>query len=387
MVSDLAQISAKRLRKLPPYLFQELAELKRNYQGRPLINLGEGSPDLPPEREIIEHLICAVRDEKNHGYPNYAGLLKTRTAIAKWYKRRFNVDLDPEKEVSLLIGSKEGIAHLFWALCGPQDTVAVPDPAYPIYHSQPRLAGAKIKILPLKETNDFLPPLERLKDGKIKLLCLNYPNNPTTACAPKEFFAEVINLAQRRGFLLFNDNAYSEIYFSSPPPSILEIPGAKEVAVEFHSFSKTFNMAGWRLGFIVGNQKMISALLRIKENVDSGPFNAIQEAACYALSRAEEFGANMREIYRRRQEVFFKAIASLDWDVKRPEATFYIWAKCPKGKDSFSFSTFLLRNCGVLCAPGRAFGRYGEGYVRFSLTAKDERIRAGMRRIVKEWSS
>lgn len=374
-------VPAKRLKKLPPYLFQELAERKKSYKGS-LIDLGEGSPDLPPDPGIIERFVCAVRSRENHGYPNYAGLLSTRAAIAEWYKKRFNVHLDPEREVSLLIGSKEGIAHLFWALCGPGDTVAIPDPAYPVYRNQSLLVGARLKVLPLKEENNFLPQLERLK-GKIKLVCLNYPNNPTGACAPKDFFAEVVDLAQRNGFFLFNDNAYSEIYFSSPPPSILEIPGAKEVAVEFNSFSKTFNMAGWRLGFVVGNQKIISALLRIKENVDSGPFNAIQEAAIYALSRADEIGAKTREVYKRRQEIFFSGIAHLDWNVQRPQATFYVWAKVPRGKDSLSFATSLLNDAGVLCAPGRAFGKYGEGYVRFSLTQKEEEIKECAARIEK----
>ncbi len=244
---------AERITKLPPYLFSELDRLKRTYRGKPLLDFGEGSPDLPPAPEIIAHFIKSLKNNENHRYPNYQGNIKTREAITKWYKKRFGVNLDPEKEVCVLIGSKEGIAHLFWALSGPGDKVAVCDPSFPVYRSQPVLTGAKMEILPLREANDFLPDLRDLKGKKIKLLALNYPHNPTGAFAPREFFQETIHLAHREGFFVFNDNVYSEIYFQSPPPSILEVDGAKEVAVEFHSLSKTFNMAGWWIGFVVVN--------------------------------------------------------------------------------------------------------------------------------------
>jgi len=375
--------AASRLSKLPPYLFKQLDELKRNYRGRRLLDFGEGNPDLPPEKEIIQHFIQALRKGENHRYPNYEGLIITRLQVARWYKKRFGVELDPEKEVCMLIGSKEGIAHLFWAICGPGDTVAVGDPSFPIYRNCPLLAGAKIKILPLVEENNFLPELGELKGKRIKLLALNYPNNPTGACAPKEFYREVVDLAHKEGFLVFNDNVYSEIYFASPPPSLLEVPGAKEVAVEFHSLSKTFNMAGWRLGFVVGNRDIISALLRIKQNVDTGPWNCVQEAGVYALTYAERIAKKIREIYSHRQEIFFSGVKELNWEIRRPQATFYVWAKTPNGEDSLSFCSRLLKNAGVLCAPGVGFGRYGAGYLRFSLTVPERDIKDGLVRLNK----
>ncbi len=374
---------AKRLTKLPPYPFKVLYELKRNYKGEKLIDFGEGNPDLPPPKGIINRLIKALAKVENHRYPNYEGLLKAREAVAQWYKRRFGVLLDPEKEVCMLIGSKEGIAHLFWALVGPGERVAICDPFFPIYRNQPILAGAQVKFLPLREENNFLPELEKLKGSKIKLLCLNYPNNPTGAFADQKFYEEVISWAQKEDFFLFNDNVYSEIYFQDPPPSLLQIKGAKERAIEFHSLSKTFNMPGWRIGFVVGNAEIISALLRLKQNVDTGPFNAVQEAAIFALNKSETYAQRMRKIYERRLSLFVSGLKDLGWEAKMPKATFYLWLKVPNKEDSLTFATNLLKNYGILCAPGKGFGKFGEGYLRFSLTVKEEEIEEALRRLKK----
>jgi LL-diaminopimelate aminotransferase len=380
-------IGAKRLNKLPPYPFKVLQDLKKEYKGSPLLDFGEGNPDLMPPKEIIDCLKKSLLKPESHRYPNYEGLASCREAVAKWYQRRFGVLLNPEKEVAMLIGSKEGIAHLFWAVSGPGDTVAISDPCFPIYRNCPLLSGARLKILPLREENGFLPEITRLKNSKIKLLCLNYPNNPTGAVAEKDFFQEVISLAQKQGFLVFNDNVYSEIYFHTPPPSILQIPGSKEVAIEFHSLSKTFNLPGWRIGFVVGNEEIISALLRIKQNIDTGPFNAIQEAAICALNRTEFYGERMRRVYLRRRNLFISGLTSCGWEVNPPKATFYLWIKVPDKSPSLSFSIGLLKRFGILCAPGVAFGKYGEGYLRFSLTVKEKEIREAVRRLRTQWSS
>ncbi|MEO0115650.1 MAG: aminotransferase class I/II-fold pyridoxal phosphate-dependent enzyme, partial [candidate division WOR-3 bacterium] len=274
---------AKRLTKVPPYFFAELQEsLKRDRKSNSIIDLSEGNPDLPTPKPIVKAMVKALQNPRYHRYPDYQGMLSARVAVAEWYHRRFGIKLDPEKEVCMLLGAKEGIAHLIWGVVGQGERIAVPDPGFPMYYNQALLAGAKPIMMPLRARNSFLPDLSLLKNKKIKLVCLNYPNNPTGAIAPLRFYQDLVNLAEREGFYIYNDNVYSEIYFNSPPPSILQVAGAKARCIEFHSLSKTFNMAGWRIGFAVGNANLIQAMLKIKQNTDSGPFSAIQATAIYA---------------------------------------------------------------------------------------------------------
>ncbi|MFB0510207.1 MAG: aminotransferase class I/II-fold pyridoxal phosphate-dependent enzyme, partial [bacterium] len=288
---------AQRLKKIPPYLFAELDELKQKTKGE-VIDFGEGGPDSATPKPIVQAMIKALQNSEYHRYPTYQGMIAARVAVADWYQGRFGVKLDPAKEVCMLIGSKEGVGHLIWGVVGYGDKIGIPDPSYPIYRNQALLSGAVPSILPLLETNDYLPDLSRLRNQKIKLICINYPNNPTAAVAPLSFYKELVALAQREGFYVLNDNVYSEIYFDSPPPSILQVNGAKECCVEFHSLSEAFNMAGWRIGFVVGNKNLITAMLKIKQNTDSGPFSAIQETAIFALRKTGSFAKSIRTLYR-----------------------------------------------------------------------------------------
>jgi LL-diaminopimelate aminotransferase len=392
---------AARLGRIPAYLFRELDEMKAQVRSG-LVDLGEGSPDQPTPKPIIAAFQRALRNPANHGYPTYAGKLSARKAVAAWYRRRFGVELDPANEVTMLLGSKEGVGHLIWGTCESGDMVAVSDPAYPVYPNQTRLAGATPAMVPLLPENGFLPDLgwlDRMSD-RIKLLCLNYPSNPTAAVAPIEFYREVVALARRRGFYVVNDCVYSELYFGrSRPPSILEVEGAKECCIEFHSLSKTFNMAGWRIGMAVGNPRLVAALLRIKQNTDSGPFGAIQDAAAWALSHGSRLAEANRRLYRRRRDAFCDTLAECGWEVPKPEATFYVWARVPKalktseGRDqrpetrsgteseSFWFTKEMLAGCRVLCAPGVGFGATGEGHVRFALVTDEKRLAGAARRI------
>jgi LL-diaminopimelate aminotransferase len=382
---------AARLGWIPPYLFQELDDLKAR-TGGDLIDLGEGSPDQPAPKPISAALTKALKNTENHRYPSYPGKLAARAAVAAWYRRRFAVELDPETEVAMLLGSKEGVAHLIWGTCGPGDTVAVSDPGYPVYQNQSRLCGATPIPVPLEEKTDFLPDLDWLSRiaPRIKLLCLNFPGNPTAAVASIEFYRAVVALAERHGFFVVNDNVYSELYFGRvKPPSILEVPGAMEHCVEFHSLSKTFNMAGWRIGMAVGNARLIKALLKIKQNTDSGPFGAIQDAAVFALRSGAKFAAANRAMYRRRRDTFCGELVRHGWGVALPDATFYVWTRLPAGHDtapagespSLNFTRKMLSNCRVMCAPGTGFGQYGEGYVRFALVATEPRLKEAAHRI------
>jgi LL-diaminopimelate aminotransferase len=381
---------AKRLKTIPPYLFAELDRAKIQYQQKnktQIIDYGEGNPDLTPDNKIIKCFINALKNSENHRYPTYAGAFNARIAVAEWYKKRFNVDLNPETEVSMLIGSKEGVAHLIWGLIDKDDIIYVPSPSYPVYLNQGRLAGGIPKILPLLENNKFLPDLSKIKPNeKVKLLCLNYPNNPTSAVADYTFYQDTVALARERGFFCFNDNVYSEIYYTEPPHSILEVPGAKEHCVEFHSLSKTFSMAGWRIGFVVGNKNMIKSLLKIKQNTDSGPFNAIQEATIYALKNTELFAKTIRTEYETRLRLLTSELNKLGWSCSMPDATFYLWTKIPIAqykRDSMAFTQSLLKNTGILIAPGIGFGQYGEGYVRFAAIIPTPEIKETISRLGK----
>lgn len=375
--------SARRLGRIPPYLFNELDLLKARTKGD-VIDLGEGSPDQPTPTPILRAMARALKRAENHRYPTYAGKLSARQAVADWYRNRFRVRLDPSTEVCMLLGSKEGVGHLIWGTCGPGDVVGVSDPNYPIYPNQTLLAGAKPLTVPLRESNRFLPDLDFVERhaNRIKLLCLNYPNNPTAAVATRAFFGEAVALAHKYGFYVLNDCVYSELYFDATrPPSILQTPGAKERCIEFHSLSKTFNMAGWRIGMAVGNRDLVQALLRIKQNTDSGPFGAIQDAATYALNHSDKLAARTRDLYRGRRDVFCAELHRLGWNVPRPQATFYVWARVPGKQDDYAFTLDLLRDCKVAAAPGSGFGRYGRGFIRFALVQDEKRLRQAARRI------
>ncbi|TKJ42673.1 LL-diaminopimelate aminotransferase [candidate division TA06 bacterium B3_TA06] len=375
---------AKRLDLLPPYLFAELDAAKATY-GEGVIDFGVGDPDQPTHPEIVNALSHAANDPSTHRYPSYEGTLSLRRDIAYWYKDRFGVDLDPQTEVCVLIGSKEGIGHLIWALVDPGDEVIYPDPSYPVCRNQTLLAGGTPIPAHLLEANHFIMDIPRLKaTHKTKLLILNYPSNPTAAVASPIHLAEAVQFARAHNMWLANDNTYSEIYFDEEPTSILAVPGAKECAVEFGSFSKTFNMTGWRIGFAVGNARMIAALLKIKRNTDSGVFVAIQRAAQTALELAGEVGKEIRALYKSRRGALFAGLNQLGWVIPSTKATFYVWAQVPhKDSSSLEFARKMLAETGVLVTPGIGFGEAGEGYVRFSLTLDRAQIQEAVDRLGK----
>ena len=367
---------SKRLKKLPPYLFVEIDSAKRKAlsEGRDIIDLGVGDPDLGTPQFIIDAMNKALDDKRNHNYALDAGLPVLRKAIAKWYEKRFGVELNPDTEIHPLIGSKEGIAHLPLAVINPSDIVLVPEPCYPPYISGSIFAGARIIMMPLLEKNNFLPDLNKIKKGK--LIFINYPNNPTSAVADKEFFTRLVNIAKQKEIMIASDLAYSEIYYDNQRPhSLLEIAGAKDTAVEFHSLSKTYNMTGWRIGWVCGNSKIVSAIARVKSNIDSGIFQAIQLAAVAALESDESFVDKIREVYQSRRDCLVDSLNSLGWKIEKPKATFYVWAKIPKAyKTSMDFAKVLLDAGDIIATPGVGFGAFGEGYIRMALTVEEDRL-------------
>lgn len=379
-------IYADRINQLPPYLFARIDEMKEEAKksGIDLIDLSIGDPDIPTPQTIIEELYDAVKDPKTHRYPTYDGMLSFREAVAGWYKRIKDVKLDPVNEVVALIGSKEGIAHIPFGFVNPGDYVLVPDPAYPVYLNSTILAGGKPHVMPLLRENDFLPDLSRIETEilkKTKLLFLNYPNNPTSAVAKREFFEEVVDFAKEHDIIVCHDNPYSEIVFDDTrAPSFLEIDGAREVGIEFNSLSKTCNMTGWRIGYAVGSSKVLEGLLKVKTNIDSGAFEAIQRAGIKALEIADKVASENSRIYSKRRDVLCRGL-----EIDPPSATFYLWAPVPDGYDSFSFTEALLSKCGILVTPGIGFGEYGEGFVRFALTESVQRIEEAVERVKKEF--
>ncbi len=380
---------SERIKSLPPYLFAQIDMKKREKlsQGVDIIDLGIGDPDIPTPEPIIKAMQKAVEKPEHHRYPSYEGMLSFREAVADFYRRRFGVSLDPTTEVITLIGSKEGIAHFPLAFVNPGDVVLCPDPAYPVYKIGTIFAGGIPYIIPLKEENGFLPDFKSIpKDvlKKAKIIWVNYPNNPTSATAKEDFYRELINWAREHNIIVASDLAYSEIYTGNEKPiSILQIDEAKEVAIEFHSLSKTFNMTGWRIGMAVGNAELVAGLGKVKTNVDSGQFQAIQEAGITALKMPESEIQRIREIYRQRREVMVKALEDIGLEVYNSTATFYLWVKVPKGYTSAQFVSLLLDECGVVCTPGNGFGQYGEGYFRISLTLPTERLMEATERIRK----
>ena len=380
---------ADRVKNLPPYLFATIDKMKDEAlaKGVDLINLSIGDPDVPTPAHIVEAMQAAVTRAEHHQYPSYEGMLAFRAAVADWYKSRFNVTLDPKTEVLSLIGSKEGIGHIPLAFVNPGDVVLVPSPGYPVYPVGTLFAGGESYLMPLLEENSYLPDFTAIPEDVLKrarLMFLNYPNNPTSAGAPKSFYEDAIALAKKHNIIICHDAAYSEVYFDGEKPmSFLELDGAKEVGIEFHSLSKTYNMTGWRIGFAVGNAQILAGLGKIKSNLDSGVFQAVQEASIVALKTDDAVLADLRKIFEERRDVMYEGLTSLGLKVQKPKATFYLWAKVPQGYDSSSFVAHLLNNAGVLGTPGVGFGAPGEGYIRFALTKPVERIKEAVERIKK----
>ena len=380
---------AHRLKLLPPYLFQEIDRLKAELKakGVDVINLGVGDPDLPTPGHIIKKLQDTAEDPVNHQYPSYSGMNDFKVSIAKWYKSRFGVDLNPVNEVLTLIGSKEGIAHLPLAMIDPGDVALVPTPAYPVYNVAVMFAGGQSHFMPLIRENDFLPDLEAIPPDvarRAKLMFINYPNNPTGATAEKTFFEKVVDFAKKYDVIVCHDAAYTEMTFDDYlPMSFLEVPGAKDVGIEFHSLSKTYNMTGWRIGSAVGNSQVIEGLGQIKSNIDSGAFNAIQWAAIEAIEGDQSCVAEMRKTYQERRDVLLAGLRRVGLEPQTPKATFYVWCPVPKGYTSKDFSSLLLKEAGIVTTPGSGFGEPGEGYIRLALTVTKERIQEAVERIQK----
>jgi LL-diaminopimelate aminotransferase len=380
---------AERLKQLPPYLFQEIDRLKAELaaKGVDVINLGVGDPDLPTPRHIIEKVREAVKDPSTHQYPSYSGMNDFRISVAGWYQRRFGVELDPLNEVVTLIGSKEGIAHFPLAFVNPGDLALVPTPAYPVYQVGTLFAGGQSYFMPLVAANGFLPDLDAIPPDtarRARLMFINYPNNPTGATAEKDFYEKVLAFAREYDVIVCHDAAYSEMAFDGyRPMSFLEIPGAKEVGIEFHSLSKTYNMTGWRLGFAVGNARLVQGLGQVKSNIDSGAFNAIQVAGIAALEGSQECVLEMQQIYQERRDLLLAGLRDVGLAPLCPKASFYVWCPTPPGYTSSEFTSLLLKECGIVTTPGSGFGEPGEGYVRMALTVDKERIAETLARLRK----
>ncbi|MDP2927543.1 MAG: LL-diaminopimelate aminotransferase [Candidatus Omnitrophota bacterium] len=380
---------SKRLQALPPYLFLEIDKAKRQAraEGRDIIDLGIGDPDQPTPKFIIDALSQAALDPANHRYALDQGMPVLRNAIGDWYKRRFNVNLNPETEILPLIGSKEGIAHFPLAFLNPGDLSLVPDPCYPPYKGGTILAGGKPYLMPLSAANSFLPDLKKIPLSarrKARIMFINYPNNPTSACADSDFYLELIKFAAKNKVIIISDLAYSEMaYDGYKPPSILEYPGASEVAIEFHSLSKTYNMTGWRIGWACGKAQLVAALAKVKSNIDSGIFSVIQLAGVAALRGPQDYLKGMCELYQQRRDILVDGLNRLGWLAIKPKATFYVWIKIPPKADAISFAAHLLKDANIVVTPGVGFGEHGQGYIRMALTVSGARIKEALERIKK----
>ncbi len=378
---------SENLKKLPPYLFAELdrkiADAKA--KGVDIISLGVGDPDLPTPQPIIDAMKTAVEDPSTHTYPAYKGSPNFCQSASQWMKTRFNVDVDPVNETMALIGAKEGIAHLILAYTQPGDVVLCPSPGYPVYENYTLLCGGEPYTVPLLAKNNYLPDLKAIPENvarKAKLLFLNYPNNPTGAIATDEMMLEAIEFCRKYDILLCHDNAYSEMtYDGYRAPSFLSVPGAKDVCLEMFSFSKMFNMTGWRIGFAVGNADGIKALGTIKNNTDSGAFTAIQRAATVGLERCDELTKDLNAIYGRRRDLFVEGLRKMGWDIEPMVATFYMWVPVPTGMTSEAFASLLLEKCGIVVPPGNGYGPEGEGFFRVALTANEDRLKEALQRM------
>jgi len=377
-----------RLDRLPPYLFVEINRkiAEKQAKGEDIVSFAIGDPDMPTPQHIIDQLCQAAHDPANHRYPETAGLPELCQAIAGWYERRFEILLDPNKEVLPLIGSKEGIGHISFCLIDPGDLALVPDPGYPVYSMSTILAGGEPHYLPLTEEHDFLPDLEAIPEkiaGKAKLLWLNYPNNPTGAVAELNFFEKAVHFAKKHNLAICHDAPYTEVAFNGyRPPSFLQVPEAREVGIEFHSLSKTYNMTGWRIGMAVGNARIIDALFRFKSNLDSGIPQAIQRAAIEAFTGPQDCIGERNTVYQQRRDKLAKALNDIGLRLRLPKASFYIWARIPHGYTSARFTTELLDKTGVAVTPGVGYGSAGEGYIRLSFSLPDDRLEEGIRRLL-----
>ncbi len=379
--------TARRLEQIGAYLFADLDRRQDALiaRGVDVINLSVGDPDLPTPAHVIDALMEGATDVRSHRYPPYGGTMEFKTAVAGWYARRFGVSVDPAREVLALIGSKEGLAHLPWATLDPGDVALVPDPGYPVYRSATILAEGVPYPVPLRAEEGFLPDLDAVPPDilrRAKLLFLNYPNNPTAATATLPFFTEAVSFARRHRLLLAHDNSYSEIaYDGYRPPSILEADGAKDVVIEFHSLSKTYCMTGWRVGFAVGNATALGTLGKIKTNLDSGVFGAVQHAGIAALTGTQEPVADRVRVYQKRRDRVTKALRSIGWRVPDIKATFYVWIPVPEAGSSAAFAATVLEKTGIVITPGAGYGEQGEGYVRLSMTVPDQRLDEALDRL------
>lgn len=379
---------AKRLDKIPPYLFAEL-NLKANElagKGVDMINMGVGDPDRPTPASIVRAMHEAIEDPSTHNYPPYQGTKAFREAAAAWMERRFGVTgLNPNTEIVSSIGSKEAIHNTFLAFVDPGDCTLIPDPGYPVYRTSTIFAGGEPYTVPLLPENGFLPDLDAIPEQvarKAKLLWVNYPNNPTGAVATLEDFEKMVAFCRKYDIMLCHDNAYSEMaYDGYKPPSVLQVPGAMEVAIEFHSLSKSYNMTGWRIGFVAGNAMGIKGLGQVKTNVDSGVFKAIQQAALAAYSTSLEELQAVMSVYQKRRDIIVEGLQSLGWKIQPPKATLYVWVPVPEGYTSTEFVTLLLEKCGIIVPPGNGYGAGGEGFFRIALTVPDQRMREGIQRM------
>jgi alanine-synthesizing transaminase len=379
-----------RIRRLPPYVFAEVNAMKAaaRARGEDVIDLGMGNPDAAPPQHVIDKLTETLKNPRVHGYSSSRGIPGLRKAYAAYYGRRFNVHLDPESEVIVTLGSKEGFANFAQAITAPGDTVLVPNPCYPIHSFGFIMAGAAIRHVRVGPNADFMAGLKRAMRGSVPppvALVVNYPANPTAETADLNFYREIVAFARRHEIILLSDVAYAEVYFGKdPPPSILQVPGAKEVAIEFSSLSKTYNMAGWRIGFAVGSKRLIAALARVKSYLDYGAFTPIQVAATAALNGPQDCIAEMRARYKGRRDVLIDGLAQAGWPVPAPEASMFAWAPIPErfsNLGSVEFAKLLLNEAKVAVAPGLGFGEYGEGYVRIALVENRERLRQAVRGI------
>ncbi|MBN6189084.1 LL-diaminopimelate aminotransferase [Aneurinibacillus sp. BA2021] len=380
-------VRPQRIQNIPPYLFNEINKKKQSLieQGVDVIDLGIGCPDLPTPQHIIKRLLEEMADSENFKYSTYGGCLEFREAVAKFYKERFHVDLDPETEILTLIGSKEGIAHFIPATIDPGDIVLLPDPGYPTYRTAVHLANGVPYSMPLLQENGFRPEFSSIPGHvaeKAKLMFLNYPSNPTAATADLDFFQEAVEFATRNRMMIAHDAAYQMVTFDGyKAPSILQVEGAKEVAVEFGSLSKTYNMMGWRIGYAVGNKEALTSLSVVKSNIDTSQFLPIQKAGATALSSDQGCVDTYNEVYRKRMEGILSALREIGIEAAAPKGSFFIWAPVPKGYTSVEFSTKVLEEAGVIVTPGIAFGEYGEGYFRISLSVPTERLQEAVQRI------
>jgi LL-diaminopimelate aminotransferase len=378
---------AKRINELPSYLFAEIDRRKREAlaRGVDLIDLGIGDPDIPTPAPIVEKLAEGASKPANHRYPNTTGMKEYRQAVASWYQNRFGVKLDAEKEVVSLIGSKEGIANMATAFVDPGDIVLVSSPCYPVYHIGTLFNGGKNYFLPLTKENRFLPDLDAIPAEvarAAKMLWINYPNNPTAAVAEKDFFTRVIEFANKYNVIVCHDAAYTEMGFDGyRPMSFLEVEGAREIGIEFHSLSKSFNMTGWRVGMAVGNPELVAGLAQVKSNIDSGIFQAVQEAAIEALRLGDKIIEPSRRVFQERRDILVDGLRAAGFECEKPRATFYVWVSVPKGFTSADFTAKLLDQAGVVTTPGNGFGAPGEGYVRFTLCVDKLRLKEVTERI------